>query len=491
MVFTSEPSMEVTMTINDLGFNLEDVVVNSELVCRPSRPPNYEVENEALIALAQTMADSPQMILQRLVETALRLCRAGTAGISLLEKLNGDEVFRWEALAGVYADRLNNTMPRHASPCGTTIDRNATQLMYMAERFFPALKAEPPVVEALLIPFHVEEKPIGTVWVVAHNEHRKFDREDERIVKILAKFASAGWQLWKARATAESAAESEQQRSRELAATNEALQVQVSERKRVEEKLRRFNEELEQRVQNRTRELEAAHRRLRETQVLSALGTASAKIIHDLANPLNAIFTAVQLQERYLASGSERLDELIAGTIQDLKGETAHVQTLMEELRQFSRPLQLKLEPVSLARMLAELIHEVSFIHNHARLEIDQQLSDSLPLVMVDKEKLARVLLNVCKNAVEAMPEGGKLSLRCYAEAENVFIEVGDTGTGISEEMNIFEPFVTSKPHGWGLGLSIAEQIISAHNGTIDYVSEPGKGTTFTISLPAIRPSSP
>ena len=158
------------MITNLPPFRLEDVVMNSELLHRSSRPPDYEGENNALKALAQTMVTSPQTILQKLVDTALRLCNAHTAGISLLEQHDGREVFRWEALAGVYADRLNNTMPRNASPCGIAIDRNATQLMYMAERVFPALKAEPPVVEALLIPFRVDNKPVGTVWIVAHDE---------------------------------------------------------------------------------------------------------------------------------------------------------------------------------------------------------------------------------------------------------------------------------------------------------------------------------
>ena len=127
--------------------------------------------------------------------------------------------------------------------------------MYMAERVFPALTAKPPVVEALLVPFHVDNKPVGTVWIVAHDENRKFDREDERITKTLAQFASVAWQLWKARADAE-----------------------------------RRNQELEQCVRDGTRELENTHRRLREAQVLGTLGTAAVKVIHDLANPLNNYF---------------------------------------------------------------------------------------------------------------------------------------------------------------------------------------------------------
>ena len=173
--------------------SLEEIDITAQLAQRPARPPDYAAENRALVHLAHEMATHPVHILQRLVETALALCRADTAGLSLLETQNGEAVFRWEALAGVFADRLNNTMPRDASPCGTTIDRNAPQLMYMAERLFPALTAVPPVVEALLLPFQVEGKPIGTVWVVAHDERRKFDREDARLVETLAQFAAAAW----------------------------------------------------------------------------------------------------------------------------------------------------------------------------------------------------------------------------------------------------------------------------------------------------------
>ena len=436
------------MTTNQMPFSLEDVVVNSELINRSSRPPDYEAESTALKLLAQTMVDSPETILQTVVETALRLCRAHTAGISLLENHGGQEVFRWEALAGVFADRLNNKMPRNASPCGTTIDRNTTQLMYMAERFFPALKADPPVVEALLIPFHVNHKPIGTVWVMAHDETRKFDREDERIVKKLAQFASVAWQLWKARGNAE-------QRNREL----------------------------EARVHEGGLELKDTHRKLEESHVLSALGTAAAKIIHDLANPLNSISTSVQLLERSLAGNLER--ETIVELVQGLKEENARLQSLIDELRQFTRPLELNLEAVSLAELLSDVSRDTRITANGSySVGLEQAATEDLPVVMADREKLMRVFLNLCKNAIEAMSDGGKLTLRCYARENNITVEVRDTGGGIPDGVNIFEPFATSKQNGWGLGLSIVKQIVSAHNGTISYVSELGKGTTFKVELP-------
>ena len=443
------PTTEDSMATSQSSFTVEHVILNSEILHRPARHPDFEAENSALKSLAQSMVNSPQSILQKLVETAHFLCNAHTAGLSLLEERDGEEVFRWEALAGVFADRLNYTMPRHASPCGTTIDRNSTQLMYMAERAFPALTANPPLVEALLVPFHVAGKPVGTVWIVAHDENHKFDREDERITKTLAQFASVGWQLWKSRLDAE-----------------------------------RRNQELEECVRGGTRELEDTRRRLREAQVLGALGTAAVKIIHDLANPLNNISTTIQLLERYLSQNRER--DLIAGVAHDLNEENRRVHKLIDELRQFTRPLELNLEPVNLTKMLLQVIHEVNMAAKDSQsIEIDPKLSEELPMLSADPEKLTRVFLNLCKNAFEAMPQGGRLTIRGYAREKNIVVEIQDTGGGIPSSMNVFEPFTSSKAKGWGLGLSIVRQIILAHGGMIDYVSEQGQGTTFMIRLPA------
>jgi transcriptional regulator with GAF, ATPase, and Fis domain len=182
---------------------LVDVDIKAELSQRPYRAPDYEAEHGALLQLAEAMAEHPSNVLQKLIDITCEICRADTAGLSLLEVHNGEELFRWEAVAGRYAGYRNHTMPRNASPCGTTVDRNVSQLMYMAERLFPALQANPPVVEALLLPFSVNGKTVGTIWIVAHDERRKFDGEDERIVTTLAKFASAAWQLWTARTASE------------------------------------------------------------------------------------------------------------------------------------------------------------------------------------------------------------------------------------------------------------------------------------------------
>lgn len=166
------------------------------------------------------MVERPSNLLQLVAALALELCRAGSAGISLLETQNGHGVFRWEAVAGSFSIYRNKTMRRDASPCGITIDRNCSQLMSLPVRLFPDLKSYPFICEALLIPFYLDKNPVGTIWIVSHDLSRKFDREDERIVKVLANFASAGWQLWKARANAEKLSE-------ELMVANESLQSQA------------------------------------------------------------------------------------------------------------------------------------------------------------------------------------------------------------------------------------------------------------------------
>jgi hypothetical protein len=114
-----------------------DGVVHTSQLRRAARAPDYEAESRALTSLAQVLADPPRDILQRLVEAALELCAAGSAGISIIEDHLGEKVFRWHALTGALAPHRWGTTPRDFSPCGIVIDRNATQLMHFPERQFP------------------------------------------------------------------------------------------------------------------------------------------------------------------------------------------------------------------------------------------------------------------------------------------------------------------------------------------------------------------
>lgn len=125
--------------------DLESVIANAELHQRAARPPNHEALSRSLMLLAREMGREPGAILQKLAETALDLCQAHSAGISLLEEEDGREIFRWHALAGQFSPNLWGTMPREQSPCGTVLDQNATLLMRWPDRYYRSLVVRLPL----------------------------------------------------------------------------------------------------------------------------------------------------------------------------------------------------------------------------------------------------------------------------------------------------------------------------------------------------------
>jgi PAS domain S-box-containing protein len=175
--------------------HLHSMLSTAELDRRPSRPPDYEAENRALIALAQSMAASPEGILQKLADTALTLCRAHSAGLSLLEEGDQQRNFHWRAIAGQWAPHVNGGTPRDFGPCGAVLDRNVALICSRPELDFPYWATIKPVLEeGLLIPFYVEGQAVGTIWVVAHDTSRRFDAEDLRVMNSLGTFAAAAYQ---------------------------------------------------------------------------------------------------------------------------------------------------------------------------------------------------------------------------------------------------------------------------------------------------------
>ena len=171
------------------------VIITGDLDRRPSRAPGYQAEANALNALAEAMSTNPDKMLQLLVEVAMELTRSDSAGISLLEPGGENGTFYWVATAGAWSPYQNGTMAREVSPCGEVAAREAVLLMKNPERLFPALfQAAPGISEALLAPFHLDGVPVGTVWTIKHRPDDHFDAEDARVLKNLARFASAGHQ---------------------------------------------------------------------------------------------------------------------------------------------------------------------------------------------------------------------------------------------------------------------------------------------------------
>lgn len=175
---------------------LDQVLNTAELFQRKSRAPEYAAESRALVALAQAMNEAPRTFLQKSAEMALELCHADSAGISMLESGEAAGVFRWRAIAGLYAPRINATIPREGSPCGIGLERDSVLLFDRPELHFGALREmRLPIFENLLVPFHTGGKPVGTLWVLTHSPQRKFDAEDARLLTSLSRFASAAYEM--------------------------------------------------------------------------------------------------------------------------------------------------------------------------------------------------------------------------------------------------------------------------------------------------------
>ncbi len=170
---------------------LEDVVITPQLEHRPVREFDLQKENLAFRELSNYLISDAETFLDRLVDVALVLCHADTAGISVEEtSASGEKIFRWAAMAGELKHLVGGTTPRDFSPCGVCVDQNEPLLMNQLDRFYPYFADAPrPFVEALLIPWEVPNGPAGTLWIVAHSDRRKFDRQDVRLMGCLTAFA--------------------------------------------------------------------------------------------------------------------------------------------------------------------------------------------------------------------------------------------------------------------------------------------------------------
>lgn len=229
--------------------------------------------------------------------------------------------------------------------------------------------------------------------------------------------------------------------------------------------------------------------RLVERERLVAIGTTSAKFAHEVGNPLNSMLMNLQLIQRRI--GKNVPPAQLAPLVERVESEVRRLAGLLNEFRSMSRrqPFELRrVDPGVLLRDFAE-DHRAACESHGVRLEVAWE--PELPAIQIDREKLTQVLLNLVKNAMEAMGEaGGVVGLRVRDDGVHVVIEVTDNGPGIPEGIDVFEPFLTTKREGTGLGLPVARQIVAGHGGELTFHSTPGRGTTFSVRLPIDPPSA-
>lgn len=230
--------------------------------------------------------------------------------------------------------------------------------------------------------------------------------------------------------------------------------------------------------------------RLLERERLAAIGTTAATFAHEVGNPLNGMSLTAQILERRLAKRPDQAEDSIITPLRTLMGEIRRLSLLLDEFRTLARRQTLYCKPLQLAQLVTDVLTTEAPEFEAAGVQIKQYLPRDLPLISADSEKLKQVLLNLCKNAMEAMPQGGTLLVIISLVGSCLHLDISDTGAGIPDGIDIFEPFVTTKAQGTGLGLTVTRQILAAHHGSLTYHSTPGQGTTFALTLPIVQPET-
>ncbi len=274
-----------------------------------------------------------------------------------------------------------------------------------------------------------------------------FDSNDQRLVEILADHVASAIN-----------------RIRRM----EELEHAIEDRELAERELLEYTETLNVAVVEKTREVLDLER-------LSAAGKVAAMVGHDLRGPLQTIKNSLYLMERNPEAGAElrkAMDEAVN-----------YAASMLEELRLKVGDSPLQLQEVNLGALIRKAVDEASIPDS---VETEMHVAEGLDSASMDPLKIRRVLDNLVRNAVEAMPDGGSLEVSAVCDGDVVFISVRDTGTGIPEDLmpDLFKAFVTTKPQGMGLGLAYCKRAVEAHGGTIVAQSKAGEGTTIIVEIP-------
>jgi PAS domain S-box-containing protein len=229
--------------------------------------------------------------------------------------------------------------------------------------------------------------------------------------------------------------------------------------------------------------LESINTQLQVSERLAALGRITAGVAHEVKNPLNSMRLWL---ENLKESIPLEPDSNAAQAVQVLDKEIDRLDAVVKRFLDFTRPMEIRLEATHLPDLLKEVLEIAQPQFQKSNVQVAQLLPIDVPEVYVDRALLQQAVLNLVLNAVDAMPEGGQLRVVLSRRGDMAEIAVGDTGRGISPEnrQKIFQLFFTTRPGGSGIGLASTFRIIQLHNGSIDFTSEVGRGTTFRIELP-------
>jgi PAS domain S-box-containing protein len=255
------------------------------------------------------------------------------------------------------------------------------------------------------------------------------------------------------------------------------IEQDITERKQNEKKLEEYAENLELLVEERTKQLKDAER-------FAAIGQTASMIGHDIRNPLQTIAGELYLMKQDVeASSDSECKRNMGESLVSIQDQIDYMNKIISDLQDFARPLKPELVEIELCSTIPQLLETVNVPDNVEALAI---CNSELPKIKLDLTFLKRILVNLATNAIQAMPEGGKLTIRAAQEGNFVSIAVSDTGVGISDDAKpkLFQPLFTTKSKGQGFGLAVVKRLVEAQGGTITFESKVGEGTQFKMLFP-------
>jgi len=230
----------------------------------------------------------------------------------------------------------------------------------------------------------------------------------------------------------------------------------------------------------------AREARLRRAESLASLTTLTAGVAHEIKNPLASIAIHLELMRKAIEGRRNVPSKRVAENLDVIKEEVERLNRIVVDFLFAVRPMNAELVPEDLNRLVRELMDFMRFELERAGITVELELLEPCPLIGLDEKYMKQALLNIVKNAIAAMPQGGTLRIATLRKGGMLLLMVSDTGVGIPEENleKIFEPYFTTREFGSGLGLTLVYKIVKEHLGDIAVSSKVGQGTTFTLSFP-------
>lgn len=283
---------------------------------------------------------------------------------------------------------------------------------------------------------------------------------EEHVRALLLMLVLLGWATWSANALAE-------------------LLKRVGEHMHeLNQSLQEHRSLLEERIAQRTRELEEAQARLLHQEKMAAFGLLAAGIAHEVGNPLTSISSLIQMLQRRSddAYAQEKL-ALISGQLQ-------RIQAILRELITFSRPAAKERVWTTPGEILHQALNIAKYYKRLVGKTLKVQVPEGLPPLYVVRDQMVQAVLNLVLNAIDATDRGGTIEASATVMDGEAILEIADDGQGIHDADKLFRPYYTTKPHGTGLGLFVTRQLVAEHGGRVTFESQPGVRTVFRIHLP-------